>query len=70
MKLSSQKYVSFVSIICTFSCLVCVMRFDHDVISMITTCILCKLSFYGPYSVQIRENMDQTKVRTWALFRQ
>ena len=43
MKLSSQKHVSFVSIVCLFSCLVCVTWCDYDVISMTTPCKLCKL---------------------------
>ena len=43
MKLSLQKHVSIVSIICLFQCLVCVMWYDYDVISMITPCKLRKL---------------------------
>ena len=43
MKLFSQKHVSFVSVFCLFSCLVCVMWYDYDFIFMITPCKLRKL---------------------------
>ena len=43
MKLSSQKHVSFVSIVCLVSCLVCVTWCDYNVIYMTTPCKLCKL---------------------------
>ena len=43
MKVSSQKCVSFASIVCLFLCLVCVKWFDYDAISMTTPCKLCKL---------------------------
>ena len=43
MKLFSQKHVSVVSVFCLFSCLVCVMWYDYDFISMITPCKLRKL---------------------------
>ena len=43
MKLCLQKHVSFVSIVCLFSCLVCVTWCDYDVIYMTTHCELHKL---------------------------
>ena len=43
MKLFSQKHVSVVSIVCLFSCFVCVMWYGYDVISMISPCKLRKL---------------------------
>ena len=43
MKLSSQKHVSFVSIVCLFSYLVCVTRCDYSVISITTSYKLCKI---------------------------
>ena len=43
MTLFSQKHVSVVSIDCLFSCLVCVMPYDYDVISMVSPYKLRKL---------------------------
>ena len=45
MKLPSQKHVSFASIVCLFSCLVCVTWYDYDVIYMINPCKLCILTY-------------------------
>ena len=43
MKLFLKKPVSVVSIVCMFSCLVCVMWYEYHDISMITPCKLCNL---------------------------
>ena len=43
MKIYSYKHVSFVSIVCLFTCLVCVTWCDYDVISMTSPCNLCKV---------------------------
>ena len=43
MKLFSQKYISVVYIACLFLCLVCIIWYDYDVISMVALCKLCKL---------------------------
>ena len=49
MKLFSQKHVSVVSIVCLFSCFVCVMWYDYDVIFMISPCKLRKLDIARVY---------------------
>ena len=46
MKLSSQKHISFVFIVCLFWCLVCVTWCDYDATSITTPCKLCKLDIY------------------------
>ena len=43
MKLFPQEYVSFVSIVYLFSCLVCVTWCDYGVTSMTAPCKPCKL---------------------------
>ena len=43
MKLFPKEYVSFVSTVYPFSCLVCIMWCDYGVISMTAPCKPCKL---------------------------
>ena len=46
LKLFSQKYICVVYIACLFLCLVCIIWYDCDVISMIALCKLDKVLVY------------------------